>query len=200
MGLNPEPTYFKQQVREILKHLPDAKESTKLPLIVAVSGFGGSGKSTLAGALKEQLESADIVSMDAFIVDRLQVRSADWEGFDRERFREQVLEPASRGETINFGEYDWIANKILRQKSIFPLPKYLILEGCSILHPDLVEYYDFSVWIDCPLEVATQRGMARDRSYSVDHDDLWLNVWMPNERDYYEKVHPDKLASYILSN
>lgn len=128
----------------------------------------------------------------------MQQRSSDWDGFDRERFKVQVLEPASHGQSIDYDEYNWKENKIVGKQTIKELPKYLIVEGCSIIHPDLIKYYDFSIWIDYPLDLATQRGLKRDKGWGVDHNDFWLNLWKPNEEDFFNKYHPDKLATYIL--
>jgi uridine kinase len=63
-----------------------------------------------------------------------------------------------------------------------------------MLHPDLLKFYDFKIWVDCPLDIATQRGIKRDQEWGNDHDDLWLNIWMPNERDFMTKHRPDLAA------
>lgn len=190
---------MKQQIEKIIKKILNYTTSENKPIIIAISGFGGSGKSTLAEELRKELKNAKIISIDAFIINRLQQRSSNWEGFDRERFKVQVLEPANHGKEIKYDEYNWKDNKIVGQKTIKDLPKYLIVEGCSIIHPNLIRYYDFSIWIDYPLDLATQRGLKRDQGWGVDHDDLWLNLWKPNEEDFFNKYRPDKLASYIIS-
>ena len=188
---------MKQQIQDIINRLPKYEESLNKPMIIAISGFGGSGKSTRAQDLQNHLSDSEIISIDDFIINRLQKRSSDWEGFDRERFRVQVLEPAIKRKTISYDEYNWKENKIIGNKKITTQLKYIIVEGCSILHPDLTKYYDFSIWIDCPLDVATQRGLKRHQDWGLKHDYLWLNLWMPNERDFFDKYRPDKLASYV---
>ena len=182
------------QLDDLVKNI--ASLTTHQTTLIAISGFGGSGKSTLAQELKKKLNNAEIISIDDFIVNRLQKRSADWEGFDRERFRLQVLEPAKHGNEIKYDEYNWKENKIIGVKTLPILPKYLILEGCSILHPDLTKYYDFSIWIEYPLDLATERGLKRDREWGLNHEDWWLNLWKPNEQDFFNKYRPDKLANY----
>jgi uridine kinase len=167
------------------------------PVLIAVSGFGGSGKSTLAQKLKENLKEAEIISIDDFIIDRLSQRSDEWLGFDRERLKKSILEPAIRNAPLIWDEYNWKENKIIGKKEIDKLPKYLILEGCSLLHPDLMPFYDFTIWIDIPLELATERGAARDRSWGLDHDNLWNNLWKPNEADFFKKYHPERQASFV---
>lgn len=168
------------------------------PLIVAVSGFGGSGKSTLAALLKEQLKTAAVIPADDFIMYRAKERSADWSSYDRLRLQKQVLEPARRGQTIRYQMYDWQHDRLGQWRTV-PKAEYLIVEGLSILHPDLRKYYDFSIWVDCPLEVATQRGIERDRRAGNDHDDLWLKIWMPNERDFFEKYKPAEAANIVYN-
>ncbi|HSE29353.1 MAG TPA: hypothetical protein VLA77_02085 [Candidatus Saccharimonadales bacterium] len=68
-----------------------------------------------------------------------------------------------------------------------------------MFHPDILRFYGYKIWVDCPLEVATKRGMSRDISIANNHDWLWLNIWMPNERDFMAKYRPD-LAADIKFN
>jgi uridine kinase len=174
------------------------KTSDAKPFVIAISGFGGSGKSTLASQLQQSLSDADIISIDAFVTNHLSQRSADWEGFDRARFRDEVLIPSTTGKPVCYGVYDWQENAITHHKTLKSAP-FLILEGCSILHPSLMGYYSFSIWVDVPLEDATQRGMARDRNQGADAAWLqkWQNVWMPNERDFFEKYRPADHVDFI---
>lgn len=166
------------------------------PFIVAVSGFGGAGKSVLTVKLKAVLDDAEIISIDAFVVDHLSRRSEDWEGFDRERLLKEVLVPAKKKQTIHYGIYNWEINTVMETKTIQPTT-FLIVEGCSIFHPDLMSYYDYSIWIDVPLEEATRRGIQRDRMQGADWDDNWHSIWMPNENDFFAKYRPDMKADFI---
>ena len=190
----PNPDCPELQV--LLARVVELKARLARPIIVAISGFGGSGKSTLAERLKKQLGDAQVVSIDAFIIDRLQERSEDWEGFDRERFRMQVLEPVTRGEIALYEEYSWETNAIIGWQSV-PKSRYLIVEGISLFQPDLLKYYDFTVWIDCPLDITAKRGAERDRSDGVDHDVYWSELWKPNEQDFFDKYHPNEVASFV---
>lgn len=184
------------EFQTLLSRVVELQAPLARPIIIAVSGFGGAGKSTLAERLREQLGDAEVVSIDSFIVNRLQKRSDDWEGFDRERFRTQVLEPVTRGETARYEEYDWETNAMAGWRSV-PRVACLIVEGISVLHPGLLRYYDFTIWIDCPFEIAARRGAERDRRDGNDHDNYWFEVWMPNEQDFFDKYHPDESADFV---
>lgn len=177
-----------------------AAQIGKRPFIIAISGFGGSGKSTLASQLQKALLDSAIISIDSFVTDHLSKRSAEWEGFDRIRFCEEVLVPASNGKPIIYSMYDWKENTTTQHKTVAP-NSFLIVEGCSILHPALIEYYDFSVWVDVPLEEATKRGMERDRNQGAGSEwaNRWLDIWMPNEHDFFEKYRPVDKVDFIYS-
>jgi uridine kinase len=184
------------QSNKILHAILSIKKPDERPLIIAISGFGGSGKSTLAADLKAKMEHAEIISLDAFGIDQLSGRSNDWANFDRKRLQEQVLEPAKSGEDVRYEEYDFKTNTIVGWQSV-PASVYLIVEGCSCIHPDLLSYYDFTIWVDCPLDQATERGIARDLKWGYDSKDLWHSTWMPNEKDFYDKFRPDQQADFL---
>jgi len=183
------------EAAEIIKKIAEGKKH----FVIALAGFGGAGKSTVANKLSNTLENAVVIPLDQFIINRLLDRSADWDGFDWARVIEQVLKPVQDGsEIITFGICDWQQNKIIEEKTL-ELPKYIIIEGCGLIREQLKKYFDFSIWIDIPLEVAYERGSTRDREeYKVDHDKLWKERWTPNDKDYFEKYQPAVNADFLL--
>jgi uridine kinase len=182
-----------------LQQVTSLPRSQGRPLIIAISGFGGSGKSTLAAKLAGQLDNAQVVSIDDFILERNAGRSVDWNSFDRTRLRQQVLEPVLNGQAITYQVYDWKEDRLGEWRTV-PKCDYLIIEGISVLHPSLCGYYDFKVWIDCPLKVAVQRAILRDRQWGANHDTLWRTVWSPNDRDYFKKYRPDLAADIKVAD
>jgi uridine kinase len=189
---------MENDMQHILTAIKKLEQPKNRPLIIAISGYGGSGKSTLAAKLKEQLGNTEVIAADDFIISRCKDRTADWSSYDRPRLQSQVLEPALSGEPIRYQSYDWKNDKLGEWRTALRT-SYLIAEGLSILHPDLRKYYDLKIWVDCPLDIATQRGIKRDQAWGNDHDDPWLNIWMPNERDFMAKYRPD-LAADIKFN
>jgi uridine kinase len=177
----------------LLKHIKSMPRPQDRPLIIAITGFGGSGKSTLAEKLRRQLNNAQVVSIDDFILERNAGRSVDWDSFDRDRLRQQVLAPAMDGRGFNYQVYDWKEDKLGKRRTV-PKCDYLIVEGISVFHPGLCDYYDFKIWVDCPLNIATARAVQRDRQWGNDHDELWRTVWSPNDRGYFHKYRPDLAA------
>ena len=167
--------------------------------VVAISGFAGSGKSTLTSNLAKQLDDAEVVSSDEFSIHQQRGRCDNWASIDRARLVAEVLEPARSNQPIRYQQYDW-ANDRLGDWHDVPDSAFLLIEGLGVIHPDLLSLFDLTVWIECPLEVATERGRCRDREiYKVDHDAVWRDVWTPNDRDYYNRFRPDLLVdvSYV---
>jgi uridine kinase len=75
-----------------------------------------------------------------------------------------------------------------------------MLKGISALHPNLLEHYDFRVWVDCPLETARDRGSVRGYAKGNDQTEVWTTRWLPNDRDCFQKYRPDRLADCVYSN
>jgi hypothetical protein len=46
--------------------------------------------------------------------------------------------------------------------------------------------------------VTIPRGIARDRRAGNDHDELWRDVWGPNDRSYFERWRPDLAADVVV--
>lgn len=163
---------------------------------IAISGFSGSGKSTLANRVSDAVEGCEVVSIDDFIFGPRSQRSSDWSTFDRKRLRKDVLDVAKPGESLSYRCYnsgEWVSGKGGTLRTITP-QKLLIIEGCGILNPSLVQYYDYSAWIGCATNVALEQAKARDRSEGNDNDLLWDKIWGPNDRDYFNQFRPDQLA------
>lgn len=165
-------------------------------VFIAISGFGGSGKSTLAQVLQQRLEGAEVVSIDDFIIGPKEQRSTDWHTFDRGRLEREILKSAQTNHALRYQQFQsgvWASKQSGTWRTIYPR-NYIIIEGCSVLHPSLMKYYDLSVWINCLPELALDRAKQRDRSEGNNQDKLWDEVWAPNDLNYFNIYHPDRLA------
>lgn len=182
---------FTQLVEAILKLTHPCAQ----PILIGVSGFGGSGKSTLARRLAKQLDAAEVVSMDEFWIPERDVLSSDWTVFDRDRLEHQVLIPALQGNPIRYQVFDWHRGRLEDWREL--TAAYLIIEGISALHPNLLPYYQFKIWVECSLEVAQLRGLRRGKTeYNIDEAESWIGRWTPNDRAYFETYRPDLQANF----
>ncbi len=177
----------------------DKLKSLSKPTAIAISGFGGSGKSTLANQLGEVF-NAPIVCIDDFIDPHHIKNYSHWNLMNVERFKEDILIPFHEGKNpIIYRPTRWeeyvLPEKVLNHNNI------LIVEGVGIFQPMLMEYFSYSIWIDCPAEEAVRRGKNRDREmHRNPHDEEWDGPWKENDKQFYEKFQPSKLADQIIKN
>jgi uridine kinase len=168
-------------VRKLLAH--------KQPILLAIGGYGGSGKTTLARAIQSEFPGSVIITLDDFAI--------PGGGSDRKRILSQVFEPLSHCSPAHYQRFDWQQQSLTEWIDVNP-ESLIIIEGVSLLGDDFNSYYDFRVWIDCPLELASQRGMERDRKlYGDGHDQMWEYVWKNEDREY-AKTEPWKRADLVV--
>jgi len=56
-----------------------------------------------------------------------------------------------------------------------------------------------TVWIDCPIELAAERGRRRDLAGGAAAEDLalWDSEWVPKDRAHFELHRPDLAADFL---
>lgn len=167
------------------------------PAIIAIDGFGGAGKSTLAKDLKNELQSATVVEVDDFYVFGMR-SDANKSNFDRARLEEQVLKPLKQGKPASY-QKSIDENNPLSDFFDVPQVDYIILEGVSSFHPDIVDYIDFKIWLDVPADVAKRRMADRDTSAGNEHgDELWSH-WTNTYQEYKDLHRPDLSADLTVN-
>lgn len=170
------------------------------PAIIAISGFGGSGKSTVAEEIGKKL-SIPVIGIDSFTKARDLTDYSLWENVDFKRFEDQVLVPFTRGDSlITYGHFDWGTDGIHHQEEV-KNDGYLIVEGVGLLRPELMKYFSYTIWVDCPLEEAIARGKKRDREVHLNpQDEKWDGIWKKNDLEYLETFTPNEKADLIINN
>ena len=183
-----------------LAHALAAIEELPKPAIIAISGFGGSGKSTFARKIGEAL-NAPIIGVDSFWRATDLENYQRWEIVDFERLEREVLKPFSTGSRmLRYGEFNWSRNRIGESTSI-SVNDTLLIEGIGLFRPELMPYYGYKIWIDCPIDLAVARGKKRDREqYGTPQDELWDGIWRENDLQCFEAFGPLKNADCVIKN
>ncbi len=167
--------------KNFLENLP-RKQKT---LLIGIDGCGGAGKSTLARTIKDILPAVTIVKMDDFYYK---------DHFDWQRLKSQVFEPLSKNLTAEYQCYDW-NTKTLAEWHKVKTGGTVIIEGVYSTRKELVDFYDYKIWVDCPREIRLKRGLERDGEKARE---IWEKVWMPAEDFYVEIDLPREKADLIL--
>ncbi len=168
-------------------------------VVMAISGHGGSGKSTLAEKLaaefdvtEEQIVRTDNIHAKDYEQTEGLFKLHDWPViFD-------LLSSIHESERLHYTTRDW---KGVEGVVDIVKPHLVILEGIRLIRPEVLPYIDLSVWIDCPLDVATKRAVDRNRKQGDSESELalWETKWLPEAEQYVELVHPKKIADFTYT-
>ena len=169
-------------------------------VVVGISGYAGAGTSVLARHVVDAVDGAVRVRGDDFLDPvRVHQRSADWDGVERERLRSEVLETFRAGRDVEIRRLDWNTGR-LGEPTPLPRASVLVIDAIGIFHPDLLPWFDLTVWVQADLQVAQERGQVRDRAAGLDHDRLWTEVWTPNDHEFEQTFSPRTHADLVLDS
>ena len=171
---------------ELLVLARDLKPVGRKTVLIAIDGFGGSGKTTLAKWLADRLGGARVCSDDFA---RPGVQGWEWN-----RFQEQVLSPLLVDERARYQRYDWNDDRLAEWHELEP-GGFLVAEGVSISRQELGDPWDLKVWVECPYELRLARGVERDGEAMRD---TWVGLWIPEEARYVETQRPHERADFIV--
>ena len=168
-------------------------------IIIGITGFGGSGKSHLADRLRDHF---DLNDNQIVRIDNLYGPNPTGPGiFDQSNWNliERILKDSTAGKRMKYqGKND--KGKVLHFDE--DLPQTVIFEGIRLLQPKFNQYFDMSVWIDCPQDFAIERAKDRDRSQGEDEETVsgWDTDWGPKDKKYFDTYRPDQLANFIYED
>ena len=169
------------------------------PFIIGIDGAGGAGKSVLAdqvaGELMSRAHAVALIKMDDFYQPNSAPNrgsSTIGAGFDWRRLEKQVLKPAKSNQPIQYQRYDWTTDSLEEWHEASA--RVVIVEGIYSTRIELEEFYDFTIWVECPRRIRLARGVQRDGE-SV--RDRWLNEWMPEEDRYVAEHSPQTRADLV---
>lgn len=182
-----------QKIEEYKKQVPC--------VLVGVDGHGGSGKSTLAKDIAEQT-GAILIQSDHFY--KTQDRRAGEhrstkvisDKFDWDELQKAVFDNAKPKKIIKYRPYSWDIEGLLPEVR-HTVGQVIIVEGVYTLQDKFLDKYHLKVWVDAPEEVRLTRGVQRD---GEEMRSAWTNIWIPQDRRYFEACRPDKRADIIIVN
>lgn len=180
-----------EKLRDLLARL-HALPRKRLTLLVAVDGPAGSGKTTFTRALTGLDPGLDVIEIADFAAPRSEPPEQSGEpstgrvgaAVDWRRLRSTVLLPLSRDQPARYQRYD-PATAAMAEWRLVSVGGIVIVEGLYSCIKALTTFYDFRVWIDCPLDVRRRRLESGD-----DTELLLERAWLPAEKAYVTDQNP----------
>ena len=208
---------------DVLEQLADKilSISCRHPLRVAVDGIDAAGKTFLADELVIPLEKSGRqvirTSVDGFhnpkeIRYRLGENSP--EGYYRDSFNYEavvntLLKPLGPdGDRYYFRSvFDYRKEKpVDAPKELASSDSILVFDGIFLLRPELIKYWDFSIFVYVDFSTAITRGIRRYFDVSIhpsDEDSIrrkYVARYIPGQQIYLKESEPRQRADLILDN
>jgi len=201
------------QLTAILVSLPSLH-----PLRVAIDGIDTAGKSTLADEFAPYIEQQGRpvirASLDGFHRprhERYKHSSDSPEGyyedsFDYASLRAVLLQPLGpngsrryQSATFNFRTDAPFA---VAEEQASP-HAVLLFDGIFLLRPELVDQWDYRIFVAVTMELALQRAIQRDKLLFGSPEavqECYIQRYFPGQRLYYQTAHPLQQADVVVDN
>lgn len=135
---------------------------------IAVDGVTAAGKTTFADALAKLLGGVARITIDDFHRPGQAAYYPD--SFDFAAFRAAVL----------------------------AAPDPLVADGVFLLHPDLRDLWQLTIFLRCDRDLARERGIARDESWMENARERYETRYVPGETQYLDEVDPESIADLVV--
>jgi uridine kinase len=184
------------------------------PAVVAVDGVDGSGKTTFASRLSSAIDRAGrptvIVHEDDFLAPRdvrYRLGRESPEGFFRDSYDltaliRHVLDPLRPGgdRRVRRRVFDHRADApIDAPVEDVPVDAVVIVEGMFLHRDELVDRWDWSVFLDVPFTETARRMAQRDGSHP-DPEHPTMRRYVEGQRIYLAACRPHERATVVLDN
>lgn len=185
-----------------LKYLKILHEIDKLmvlnhKVLVAIDGNSGAGKSTLANMFHKYYD-CNIFHMDDFFL-RPELKTPErlkevGGNVDYKRFKEEVLDNLTKDIQFKYQVYNCKIQS-LDSFSVVKPKKLNIIEGSYSMHPTLINYYDYKIFLSIDSESQIKRILERNGEFMLKR---FIDEWIPKENEYFTKFSIMDLADVVI--
>jgi uridine kinase len=188
------------------------------PVRVAIDGPDAAGKTTLADELARMIERSGHpvirASLDGFHRTRAQRLARGPESpegyfldsFDYPALRRALLDPLGPGGNREFRRsvFDFrIDAPVVAPTELAPANAVLLFDGVFLLRDELVDLWDFSMFLAVSFDETQRRAVARDVTLFGGEDEVRHRYevrYVPGQQLYYSQVHPQEYADVVVDN
>lgn len=188
------------------------------PILVAIDGVDTSGKTTLSNNLVNFLETKNYTviqsSIDGFHNPkevRYRLGSKSPEGYYRDSFNynaliQNLLKPLRENSKLEYktAVYDFKTETNVKQNyKLADKNSILIMEGVFLLRSELIQYWDYKIFLHVNFDEVIKRAKKRDQylfGSEIEIENRYRNKYIPGQQIYLEESQPHKNANIIINN
>jgi uridine kinase len=188
------------------------------PVRVAIDGPDAAGKTTLANELVAPLSvlgrpviraSIDGFHNPARIRHRRGPLSPEgyyYDSFDYQSLIASVLRPLGPNGSREYrvAHFDFRTDTpVSGQMLICAADAILLFDGVFLLRPELLSYWDYSIFVDAPFETTMKRAELRDVSLFGGVEEVrrrYQQRYIPGQELYFAECRPKTLANVVIEN
>jgi uridine kinase len=188
------------------------------PLRVAIDGPDAAGKTSLAQELIEPLQARGRpvirASIDGFhhpASVRHNRGTASPEGYYQDSFNYRALTaslliPLGPGGSRRYvsAVFDYRADADVQSPpQVAEANAILLFDGVFLLRPELVEYWDYTIFVEAAFEVTLARAAQRDAVSFGSVEEVrrrYEQRYIPGQQLYYQECRPQKHATVVIDN
>jgi uridine kinase len=201
--------------RQLVADVADVVLAWFEPIVrVAVDGVSGAGKTTFADELTAQLRQAGRSVIRASVDDfhrpkaqryRLGRDSPDGhylESYDYERLRRELLDPLLPGGSRLYRStiFDCARDRAIATEPVLAQDgSILVVDGLFLNRDELQHYWDVSIFLTVPFDIAIERCARRDGS-ARGVTDASNRRYIVGETRYIKECRPRERASIVIDN
>ena len=100
---------------------------------------------------------------------------------DRERFKKEVLEPLNNQQDVLYRPLD-CSSMSISEGTLYPYKPINIIEGSYSCHPDLINTYDLTIFVDIDESLRHKRIEERNGKEALN---MFIKKWIPLEEKYF---------------
>lgn len=184
-------------LQPVVQALTELSEERKRK-IIAIDGRCGSGKTTIAHKI-QKLFDCNVIHMDDFFLPfemKTKDRLAEPGGnVHYERVTSEILEPLTNNtmQAIHHQPYN-CETRTLAPPVSTPYKQLNIIEGVYSMHPALIGFYDFKIFLTVDKEVQLERIKRR----SLNQLQMFIDQWIPMEEDYFQLMKVEEKSDMII--
>ena len=163
---------------------------------IAIDGGSGTGKTTLAEKLAKEFSCGVVHTDDFFLPKDLRTEKRRLEvggNIHYERFKAEVVDGIFKDGNSFYNKFDCMLMDYNGRVELSDT-KLIIVEGVYSMHPAIGDVYDLKIFLKADYAERKRRICSRNPQNA----DMFFDIWMPLEEEYFSEFKIEQKSDIVL--